>query len=100
MTTNLLEESSQTGKWWFQHLNGYHWFVFTICALGWMFDCADQMIFTISRSKALADLIHNTPAGYQVSLDNYRSLVSGWTTMAFMLGWATGGLIFGVIGDR
>ncbi len=103
MATNqpaLLDEASHARKWWFQHLNGYHWFVFIICALGWMFDCADQMIFTISRSIALGDLIHNKPPGYQISLDDYRSLVSGWTTMAFMLGWASGGLLFGVIGDR
>ena len=27
---------------WYRELNGYHWFVLIVCALGWLFDTMDQ----------------------------------------------------------
>src|SRR5690242_18833145 len=80
-------------RWWFQHLSGYHWYVLILCALGWMFDCADQMIFTSSRSIAMRDLLPGTTVEFQTT-------IGGWATTLFMIGWATGGLVFGIIGDK
>ena len=37
-----------TVPWW-RLLNKYQWFVFVLAAFGWMFDCFDQQIFTMSR---------------------------------------------------
>ncbi|HEY8749710.1 MAG TPA: MFS transporter [Tepidisphaeraceae bacterium] len=92
-TTNLLPVDTLEKKNWWSYLNGYHWFVLIVCALGWMFDCADQMVFTSSRGIAMRDLLPNATSEYQ----NY---IGGWATTAFMVGWATGGLIFGIIGDK
>ncbi len=78
---------------WWQQLNRYHWYVFALCAMGWLFDTMDQKIFTISRQKALEEFLPGQSAGY---MDD----IGGWVTAVFIIGWATGGLIFGVIGDK
>src|SRR5688572_32670169 len=80
----------QGGPWWSQ-LNGYHWFVFTVAALGWLFDCLDQQLFTLSRGPAMRALL---PAGKD------PLLWGTYATSIFLAGWATGGLVFGVLGDR
>src|SRR5947199_3501313 len=91
-TASLLKTSSTQGPWW-KLLNGYHWYVFALAAFGWMFDCFDQQIFTLSRSITMRDLMPQADGATQLS---YGS----WATSIFILGWATGGLLFGIIGDR
>src|SRR5688500_15702030 len=82
---------------WWRELNRYHWFVLIVAALGWLFDCLDQQIFTLSRFPAMKELL-STPAAVasQETIIEY----GGYATSGFLVGWATGGLIFGVIGDR
>ena len=81
-----------TGPWW-RELNKYHWFVLIVAALGWLFDCLDQQIFTLSRFPAMRDLLNTDDTGEIIQF-------GGYATSIFLIGWATGGLIFGVIGDR
>jgi MFS family permease len=83
---------SPVGPWW-RELNRYHWFVFLLAAFGWLFDCFDQQIFTMSRSITMRDLL---PAADGPTQTTYGT----WATSIFILGWATGGLIFGKMGDR
>jgi MFS family permease len=80
------------GSWW-RLLNKYQWFVLVVAALGWMFDCFDQQIFTNSRSMTMRDLL---PQADQLTQFKYGT----WATSIFILGWATGGLIFGSLGDK
>ncbi|HYE29876.1 MAG TPA: MFS transporter [Methylomirabilota bacterium] len=85
-------EHSESTPWW-RLLNRYHWFVFIFAALGWMFDTMDQQIFTASRSLAMKELMPGADFETQAKY-------GGYVTMVFILGWATGGLIFGTMGDR
>src|SRR5207247_7938578 len=78
---------------WWRELNGYHWHVFLLAAFGWMFDCFDQQIFTRSRSITMRDLLPLADGARQLS-------AGSWATSSFILGWATGGLIFGMMGER
>lgn len=82
--------ASSDGPWW-RALNRYHWFVLIVAALGWLFDCLDQQLFLLARAPAMADLLEpgQNPTEY-----------GGYATAIFVLGWATGGLIFGSLGDR
>ena len=48
VTTPIVE-----GPWWRQ-LNRYHWFVFAMASLAWLFDCLDQQLFIIARTPAIA----------------------------------------------
>lgn len=79
-----------TGPWW-RHLNRYHWFVLVVAALGWLFDTMDQQLFNLARVPAMRALLK---PGEDVAL------YGGYATAIFLIGWATGGLVFGVLGDR
>jgi MFS family permease len=81
-------------KAWHQQLNGYHWLVLVVCTLGWMFDCLNQQIFNLSRKPAMADLLSVAPGDKTVAF--YGAI----STSALLVGWATGGIIFGMLGDR
>ncbi len=79
---------------WYRELNGYHWFVLTVCTLGWLFDCLDQQLFNAERKPAIAELLH-LPAS-DPAVDRY----AGYSTSILLIGWAVGGIAFGIMGDR
>lgn len=78
---------------WWKQLNGYHWFVFFVASAAWCFDCLDQQLFILARDNAVKALSPGVPSLRQGEL-------SGWAMSIFIAGWATGGLIFGAVGDR
>jgi MFS family permease len=75
-------------------LNGYHWFVFAVAAIAWMADCMDQQLFNLARVMSIADLTQ------QAADSNIVKSWGTWATAIFLIGWATGGLVFGMFGDR
>ncbi|HEY2759861.1 MAG TPA: MFS transporter, partial [Pirellulales bacterium] len=157
-------------------MNGYHWFVLLVAALGWMFDCLDQQFFVLGRPAAMRELLRGVsepqfddfskhvkeaapsqvPAAdvdaFLVNVKDHLAVIerrkfwpieqnlsaqwniagdpsaqsqalrqandalavatdnkvfeatiaeyANYATAIFLLGWATGGLIFGVLGDR
>ncbi len=89
--TDLSSSDGGQGPWW-RGLTSYHWFVLAVAALGWLFDCMDQQLFLMARVPALKELLPDA-----ASSENFYA---GLVTAIFIAGWATGGLIFGVLGDR
>lgn len=91
-------ETQTADRPWYRELNGYHWFVFTVAALGWLFDCLDQQLFTLARKPAMQDLLSTASGGPAAPglVDEY----AGYATSIFLIGWAIGGIIFGILGDR
>ncbi|MBS0208664.1 MAG: MFS transporter [Planctomycetes bacterium] len=83
---------------WYKELTGYHWFVFVVAALGWLFDCLDQQLFVLARPAAMAELV--TGIDDPKLLEIARRDAGNWATSLFLIGWASGGLFFGVLGDR
>lgn len=83
---------------WYAELTRYHWFVFVVAALGWLFDCLDQQLFILARPQAMAELL--TAAQTSQDLIKLRNNWADVATSVFIAGWATGGLIFGMLGDR
>lgn len=83
---------------WYKSLNRYHWFVLGVAALGWLFDCLDQQLFILARPSAMKDLLKGStdPALLKDAVTFYGDIA----TSVFIAGWATGGLIFGMLGDR
>src|SRR5438105_6522289 len=81
------------GPWW-RSLNRYHWFVFLVATLAWLFDCLDQQLFILARNSAITAL---SPPGLDPAL---IKKAAGNATAIFVAGWAMGGLIFGAVGDR
>ena len=76
---------------WWRTFNRYHWFVFIIASLAWLFDCLDQQVFNLSRDGAVDDLLTDKSRATELA---------AYTTSFFLTGWAVGGLIFGALGDR
>jgi MFS family permease len=83
---------------WTSELTRYHWFVLIVAALGWMFDCLDQQLFNLARQPAMDELLATTPG--EKADPKLVATYGGYATSIFLIGWATGGLFFGVIGDR
>ncbi|MBI2808638.1 MAG: MFS transporter [Planctomycetes bacterium] len=88
-SSNSSSDAAAVGPW-YKELNRYHWFVLLVSVLGWLFDTMDQQLFNLARAPAIRELM-----GPQ-----YVQLYGAIATMVFMIGWATGGLVFGVLGDR
>jgi MFS family permease len=78
---------------WYALLTKYHWFVLTVAALGWLFDTMDQQLFNLARVPAMKALLAEPTAANVAEW-------GGYATSIFLIGWATGGLAFGVLGDR
>ncbi|MGQ0635517.1 MAG: MFS transporter [Planctomycetaceae bacterium] len=88
--------ATATGPW-HRELNRYHWFVLVVAALGWLFDTMDQQLFTLARAPAMKELLTTTAGPPD---DKLVAKFGGYATSIFLIGWASGGLAFGVLGDR
>ena len=76
----------------------YHWFVLFVAWLGWVFDSMDSTIYTLVLQPALQDLL-----GRQTHAPVRPELISwygGLILSVFLMGWAVGGVLFGVLADR
>jgi MFS family permease len=79
---------------WYRELTGYHWFVLAVASMGWMFDTMAQQLFNIARKPAIKELLGAGAGNGMVDQQ------AAWATAIFMIGWASGGVLFGVLGDR
>jgi MFS family permease len=82
---------------WYRHFDRYHWFVLIVAGLGWLFDTMDQQLFVFARAPAMAELL--SEGGRRLPPD-VLNFWGGVATSIFLVGWAVGGLFFGVLGDR
>jgi MFS family permease len=109
---------------WYRELTGYQWFVFIVCCLAWDMDCLDQQLFILARQPAMKELVPSVQKDDPRLPDLKRQMESeakttkseadviaaqqaadigaaaGWATSIFLIGWAVGGIGFGVMGDR
>jgi MFS family permease len=85
---------------WWKMLNRYHWFVLIVAALGWLFDCLDQQLFILARPAAMVELVPESKTLSGKDLDVARKRAGDVATSIFIAGWAFGGLVFGMLGDR
>jgi MFS family permease len=79
---------------WWREVTWYHWTVLLLAACGWLFDCMGQRIFVLAREPALRELLGATAS------DGDLKYVGGVATMILMIGWATGGILFGIFSDK
>lgn len=86
---------------WYQGISSYAWLVLIVAALGWMFDTMDQNIFNLVRLPSLTDILHEM--NKSMSQPEAEAAAKAWggvATSIFLLGWAAGGFLFGMIGDK
>jgi MFS family permease len=77
-----------------EEITAYHWLVVIIASAGWLFDCMDQRLFILARESAITELLGPAAAAAQIKQ------FSGYATTSMILGWATGGIFFGIMSDR
>ncbi len=108
-TTLDLEGNRQlqntAGLKWYQGLDRYCWIVLAIAALGWLFDTMDQNLMNIVRAPSLKEIFHPHPdqtltPQEKIDLDKKVKAYGGKLTSIFLIGWAAGGFVFGILGDR
>jgi len=75
---------------WYRDLSRYHWFVLGVACVGWMFDSMAQQIFNLARKPAIRELMGS----------GYSDAAAAYSISVFMIGWAVGGIVFGILGDR
>jgi MFS family permease len=82
---------------WRHSVTRYQWLVLFIAWLGWVFDSMDSTIYALVLQPALHDLLH-APGGGPVTAE-----VIGWyggiIFSIFLIGWAIGGVLFGMLAD-
>jgi MFS family permease len=79
-------------------MNAYQWTVLLAAWLGWGFDVFDGLLFNYVAPNAVPTLLGLTigsPAAKAATLK-----WGGILTSILLLGWATGGIVFGQIADR
>lgn len=82
---------------WREGVTPYQWLVLFVAWLGWVFDSMDATIYVIVLHPALEELLGGA-TGMPVS-----QATIGWyggiILSIFLIGWAIGGVLFGVIAD-
>jgi MFS family permease len=76
----------------------YQWFVLFVAWLGWVFDSMDSTIYALVLQPALQELLQK-PGGHRVAQEAV-AWYGGIILCIFLIGWALGGIIFGVLADR
>ena len=79
---------------WWTGVTGYQWLVLSVAWLGWVFDSMDSTLYAIVLHPALHDLL-----GADASTGNIE-WYGGIIFSIFLIGWALGGLLFGILADH
>ena len=91
------QPSSSRDRWWFDGVTRYQWLVLFVAWLGWVFDAMDATIYAIVLHPALHDLLHTSggpPTAERIGW--YGGIIFS----IFLIGWAIGGIAFGIAADR
>ena len=94
MATHTAHSPQEPGAALYEEVTPYHWLVVIIASAGWLFDCMDQRLFILARESAMTELLGASAAAAEVKK------YSGYATTSMILGWATGGIFFGMMSDR
>ncbi len=83
---------------WRHGVTPYQWRILLVAWLGWVFDSMDAMIYALVLHPALHDLLQGASGGTPVG-DGEIGRYGGIIFSVFLIGWAIGGVLFGVVAD-
>lgn len=96
--------SPETGKLcyvqrnsWHHGVTRYQWLVLFVAWLGWVFDAMDATIYALVLHPALHELL--VASGIEPT-SGAVAKYGGVILSIFLIGWALGGVLFGVLADR
>lgn len=114
----------EAGLPWYRGLTGYMWFVFIVASLCWLFDTMDQQLFNLARKPAMTELLRGSSIEHGLTATIEQQVAAGtiapeakeaafnkafntkvdeygtYATSIFVVGWALGGIFFGILGDK
>jgi MFS family permease len=90
-TSSSEKTESSVSPW--RQLSGYQWLVLLVAWLGWIFDSMDATIYALVMAPALKELL-----GARGSAENI-GWYGGIIFAIFVVGWALGGVVFGIAAD-
>jgi len=79
---------------WYRRLNRLQWTILFIAWLGWVFDIMDTALFNFAKVPMMTEMLGSVR--YKVEGPRIEGLIQTW----FLVGWAIGGLVFGLLADR
>ena len=91
------ETASPRASSWREGVTPYQWLVLFVAWLGWVFDSMDATIYAIVLHPALHELLRTSAGGATPETIGWYG---GLIFSIFLIGWAIGGVTFGVIADR
>jgi MFS family permease len=87
-------DTAQAGRRsWMKEVSRYQWLVLAVAWLGWVFDSMDGTLYSLVQKPSMTELMG--PAATEATISFYSSAVFSAT----LVGWAMGGVIFGIIAD-
>ncbi len=78
---------------WPSEVTGYQWMVLLVAWLGWVFDAMDGTLFSLVQKPSMTELMG--PGTTDAAIGFYSSVVFS----VMLVGWALGGICFGILGD-
>ncbi|HEU4683110.1 MAG TPA: MFS transporter [Nitrospira sp.] len=100
MSTLVSRDSSvgESAQAWYAGITPYQWLVLFVAWLGWVFDAMDATIYAIVLHPALQELLTtSSPSSVSQELIGWYG---GIIFSIFLIGWAIGGIAFGILADR
>jgi len=82
---------------WHRGVTRYQWLVLLVAWLGWVFDAMDATIYAMVLHPALHELL---PRSGLATGGEEIGWYGGIIFSVFLVGWALGGVLFGVLADR
>src|SRR5581483_9297527 len=79
-------------------MNGYQWTVLFAAWLGWGFDVFDGLLFNYVAPNCVPTLLHLPIGSPEAKAETLRW--GGILTSLLLIGWATGGILFGRVADH
>jgi MFS family permease len=77
-----------------RELTKYQWLVLAVAWLGWVFDSMDALIYNLVLTPALHELLGKQASPADIGWHG------GLILAVFLVGWALGGILFGIVADR
>jgi MFS family permease len=78
---------------WMSEVSRYQWLVLLVAWLGWVFDSMDGTLYSFLQKPAMTELMG--PGTSEAAIGWYSSAVFA----AMLVGWALGGIVFGILAD-
>ena len=85
---------------WYEGITRHQWTVLLIASLGWIFDTFEGQVYVSSMNEAMPDLLPGIDRMDEARRAGRLAYFNNIAFGAFLLGGATGGIAFGILGDR